>query len=130
MPGKLKRTLFWVILGLSLLFFKNDLLAFGEKPIDLAPKYQQGIVVTLKEVQNQGYEQIFSLSLQDPFLYPSSIKRFYLQVTGNFLQLKTTKRLLNLSKQLTAAVMKCICISPNPNTPTNTENPRSPGIVY
>jgi len=61
----------------------ESLHAFGEKPIDLTPKYQQGIVVTLKEIQNQGYEQIFSLALQEPFLNPASIKRFYLQVTGN-----------------------------------------------
>lgn len=83
--------IFWIMLCLGLLCFKNNVLAFGEKPIDLAPKYQQGVVVTLKEVQTQGFDQIFSLSLQDPFVYPASIKRFYLQVTGNFFTAENDK---------------------------------------
>jgi hypothetical protein len=72
-----------LILGMSLFFLTPPVYAFGEKPIDLTPKYQNGVVVTLKEIQNKSYEQIFGLALQEPFLSPASVKRLYLQVTGN-----------------------------------------------
>jgi hypothetical protein len=84
MQRKSNTNLTWVfMICLSWAIVSCPVQAFGEKPIDLTPKYQQGIVLSLKEIQSQSYEQIFSLALQEPFLNPASIKRFYLQVTGN-----------------------------------------------